>query len=371
VAVSALAVVVAIGLLVFAWWDQNIRPRTELAIRVGDRSYNMEYWARRFQMAYDDPANASDAQSGFTTTLRETTSSDIETEAVLLQRADQLGISAGENEIDKEMLVRNNVAVVTDTPEGQEASPDDPLQLTPGMANVIRAQLQRYGLTLEQYREIYHAGLLRQKAEQHFTDQQPARAPQAKVRVLQFPSESDSRIAIQKIQSGEASFEELAESVSLDQAGKGVGGARDWLPRGVLPPALEEAAFSLPLNTLSEPLDSGLPNGWFVMRVDDRSDERDVSEAVRKEMGRRQLQAWIDEQRQSLGVTNNVTADHALWADEFLNIRAAASTPAGLPAGLPNIPVQPLPAPAPAPGAAPAAPPAAPDAAPPPPASNP
>jgi parvulin-like peptidyl-prolyl isomerase len=374
VAVSVLAVLAALGLLLFAWWDQNIRPRTELAIRVGDRSYDMEYWARRFKMAYDDPLNANEASRGFTSILQEKTSTAIETEAVLFQRADALGVSAGQNEIDREMLIRSNLGVVTDTPEGQEAGPDDPLRIMPGMASAIRAQLQRYGLTLAQYRETIHGQLLRDKVERHFVDQQPARGPQARVRLLQLPNESDARIAIQKITSGESTFAELANTVSLDQLGRGVGGERDWLPRGILPKPVEDAAFSLPLNTLSEPIDSGLPNGWFLVEVLERTEERDISEAVRKQLGQKAMESWLDEQRRELGVTNRVTVEDALWADEFLDIRGS-----GLGANLPTLPqpaTQPVvpgaaPVPAPVvPDSAPAAPPAA-EPPPPPPASSP
>ena len=371
VAVSALAVVAAFGLLLFAWWDQNVRPRTELAVRVGDRSYDMEYWARRFKMDYEDPANSTLANNAFATALREKTTSTIESDALLLQRADTIGIGAGQNEIDREMLVRNNIAVVTDTPEGQPAGPDDPLRIAPGMESAIRAQLQRYGLTLAQYREIIHGKLLRDKAERRFLEQQPTRAPQVKIRLLQFPSESDSRIAIQKIASGESRFADLAESVSLDRAGKGVGGQRDWLPRGILPKPVEDVAFSLPLNTLSEPIDAGEENAWIVLEVQERTDDREISEDARKQLGQKAMQAWLDEQRQELSATTEVTVEDALWADEFLDVRASlleAQTAPTLPQPA-NQP--PVPATAPAPPAAPDAAPAAPPVAPPPPASSP
>src|SRR3712207_9127305 len=95
------------------------------------------------------------------------------------------------------------------------------------MQQLIRGELQRRDVTLAQYRDMTEAALLKERIDTYFRERTPARAPQVRVRVLQFPSESDSRIAIQKIKSGETTFEQLADTVSLDRAGKGVGGERD------------------------------------------------------------------------------------------------------------------------------------------------
>lgn len=319
VGVVSLVLAVSIGLLAYAWYSDAVRPRRELALRVGDLSYSMEYFAKRYRQAIEDPANLSKLSSGLLTDVPQQTLDDMEQDAILLQRAAELGITAGQNEIDREMLVQNNIPVITDTPEGAEAGPDDPFTATIAMQNAIRARLQETGFSLEEYREIAHARLLNDKVQNYFKEQTPARAPQTRIRVLQFPTESDARIAIDLIKSGEATFAEIAETKSLDQAGKGRGGERDWLTRGILPPPVDEAAFSLPLNTLSEPIDSGDVNGFVVIEVIERSDERDVSDTVRGQLADQKFTEWLDEQRATLDIERALTEDKISWAWDFAN----------------------------------------------------
>ncbi len=317
VGIVGLVLVVSVGLLIFAWYDDAIRPRRETALQVGDTSYSMEYFAKRYRQAIEDPANLAQLRSGLVTEVPQQTLTQMETDAILLQRAEMLGITAGQNEIDREMLVQNNIPVITDTPEGAEVGPDDPFTVSVVMQNAIRARLQETGYSLEQYREIAHARLLRDKVQNYFKEQTPARAEQVRIRVLQFPSESDARIAIDKIKSGESNFPDLANTVSLDQAGKGRGGERDWLTRGILPPKVEEAAFSLPLNTLSEPIDAGDINGFILIEVLERAAERDVSDTIRRQLADQKFNEWLNEQKESLEVKRELTEDKITWAYDF------------------------------------------------------
>src|SRR5581483_8089312 len=108
--------------------------------------------------------------------------------------------------------------------------------------------------------------------------------------------------------------------------------------------------------------DSGLTNGWFVMNVDDRTDARDISDDVRKQLGQKAAKDWLDQQLKELNYQNKVTAADATWADTTFKIRTPGlSDLNGLPPGstpfTPPLPAQPQPAPA-APGAAPPAQPA-------------
>lgn len=362
VGVVALVLVAVFGMLMYAWYDEAVRPRRELALRVGDTSYSMEYFAKRYRQAIEDPANIEQLRSGLLSAVPQQTLDRMEREAILLQQADVLGINAGQNEIDREMLVQNNIPVVTDTPDGSEVGPDDSFEVTAAMQNALRARLQQFDYTLEQYREIAHARLLDDKVQNYFKEQTPARAPQVRVRVLQFPNESDARIAIQKIQSGESTFAELAENFSLDQAGKGRGGERDWLTRGILPPAVEEAAFSLPLNTLSEPIDAGAENGYILVEVLERAEERDVSDTVRRQLANERFTNWLNEQRQSLSINRALTEDKIAWAYEWANPTTPSSllqdsrpVPVPVPSLAPGFPPDSAsPAPAGSPAASPA-----------------
>lgn len=71
--------------------------------------------------------------------------------------------------------------------------------------------------------------------------------------------------AAQRIEAG-ASFAEVAEAVSDDSGSAEEGGSLGWIESGDMVPAFEEVAFSLPPDTVSDPVESEF--GWHLIRVD-------------------------------------------------------------------------------------------------------
>jgi parvulin-like peptidyl-prolyl isomerase len=332
VLVTGLLVLIAVGLLAYAWYDQYVAPRRALAVRVGDKAYTMEYFAKRYSAAIKDPPAGINLQRGLLTELPEAVRKGIEDEAVAVQRAGELGISVGQNEIDRQMVLRLNMSVLA---QGDSTDENAAFTPTPAMRSTIRGELKRNRMTLEEYRGLTEAQLLLTKIDNYFKEQVPKEAPQFRLRLLQLPNESDAQIATQKIQSGESTLAELADTVGLDQSGRGRGGLRDWLPRGILPKELDDAAFSLPLNTLSPPIKVG-DQDWFLVQVEERADKREVTnEEVIGQLKDKAKQAWYDAKRAELGVTNALTEKKIRWAYSWLNNAPTAAT--GLP-GAPGVP---------------------------------
>lgn len=71
--------------------------------------------------------------------------------------------------------------------------------------------------------------------------------------------------AAKRIEEG-ASFAEVAETVSDDSGSAEEGGSLGWIERGDMVPAFEEVAFSLPPDTVSDPVESEF--GWHLIRVE-------------------------------------------------------------------------------------------------------
>lgn len=351
VAVAGLVVLAAIGILGYALYQDRIAPRRELAIKVGERSYPMEYFARRYRMDLTGVnLNTASAEERVFTEVPRTTQNKIETMAIVLQRAGPgLGIVVTDKEIDQALVKDAGFPVVVENA--------DDFEYSPAMDSTIRRALQRDGLTLAQMRAIAQSNLLLTRIQTYFDQQTPERAEQARVRVIQVPSESDARIAIDKIKAGEK-FEDLANTVSIDSAGKGQGGERDWLPRGIFPKNVDDIAFSLPLNTVSEPIklgsaDSG--NGgenWLVMEVLARESDRALTEQARSALGQANALRWFEAEREQLTITNKVTPEKIRWAYAWtLSSAPTESNPlapggitipgsggSGLPAGQPGQP---------------------------------
>jgi parvulin-like peptidyl-prolyl isomerase len=289
----------------------------------------MEYFAKRYSAAIKDPPAGINLQRGLLTELPEAVRKGIEDESVALQRAGELGISAGQNEIDRQMVQRLNLPVLG---PGEGSTDDAPITITPAILSTIRDELKRSRLTLAEYRELTEAQLLQTKVDNYFKDQVPKEAPQFRMRLLQLPNESDAKIATDKIRSGESTLEELADTVGLDQSGRGRGGLRDWLPRGILPKELDDVAFTLPLNTLSPPIKVG-EQDWFLVQVEERADAREITnEEVIRQLKDKAKQDWYDAQRAALGITNALTEKKILWAYDWLNDLPTAG------AGLPGVP---------------------------------
>ena len=127
---------------------------------------------------------------------------------------------------------------------------------------------------------------------------------------------------------------------------------------------MDEFAFSAPLNTLSEPINSGLPNNWFLVEVLERTDDREVPDAVRKQVAGNALQDWLNQQKESLQVKRALNEKKIRWAFEWAKPELPQETtqrsPTGLPQSFPGTQPQ-------IPPAMPASPPEAPAAPPPPP----
>lgn len=63
-----------------------------------------------------------------------------------------------------------------------------------------------------------------------------------------------------------AAFDEIARARSIDAQTRDAGGALNWIQRGAMAQAFEDAVFALPVGTLSAPLKS--PFGFHIVRVE-------------------------------------------------------------------------------------------------------
>ena len=104
-------------------------------------------------------------------------------------------------------------------------------------------------------------------------------------------TEEGAERALVSLNSG-VPFEEVA--LTYDPV---AGGVLGWVPRGyLLIPAVEEAAFTLPVGTYSDIIESEI--GFHIVMVLERG-EHPLSPDARLTLQRRALHSWIEEQRQN------------------------------------------------------------------------
>ena len=163
----------------------------------------------------------------------------------------------------------------------------------------FRDQLQRENTTEAKLREKYRAEVQRQLLAQKLVQKQlprrtvtaaeaeayfktnkskfPKMPGEVRVQVIQIPASPDSASAVQakakiveirkRITGGEK-FAKVAADVSDDPNSARAGGDLGFLPKGTLDRPLDEAAFSMKLNELSQPIRSAV--GWHLMEVLER-----------------------------------------------------------------------------------------------------
>jgi peptidyl-prolyl cis-trans isomerase SurA len=163
----------------------------------------------------------------------------------------------------------------------------------------LQAGLAESGFTLSSYREYLRSQVRAQKLQeqyllkrswelnrviveeaeirQFFEEQREIigdRPPRAVfTQVIVVPTPSDSAKAVARIEAerirqlaveGE-DFGELAQQYSQDPGSRDIGGDLGWFRRGKMLPEFEEAAFELPTNAISEPVESSY--GFHVIKL--------------------------------------------------------------------------------------------------------
>lgn len=97
----------------------------------------------------------------------------------------------------------------------------------------------------------------------------------------------------QRIVDGE-DFAAIAEEYSDDPGSAASGGDLGWFGRGMMVPAFEEAAFSLEVGEISEPIKSDF--GYHIIEVLDRDAERPKDEATLAQERQQAFQDWLRQQ---------------------------------------------------------------------------
>ena len=173
-------------------------------------------------------------------------------------------------------------------------------------ADGFREQLAKENLTEEQLRTKYREEATRQQLAQRVVQKALPRKPvsqveaeayfkaepgkfplapgQVRLSVIQIPVTPDSTAAAaarvraleirKRIVNGEK-FAKVAAEVSDDTGSSKAGGDLGFFPRGSMEPALEQVAFSLKLDEVSDPVQS--PFGWHLIQVLERDTLKTVA----------------------------------------------------------------------------------------------
>lgn len=116
-----------------------------------------------------------------------------------------------------------------------------------------------------------------------------------------------------KLEAGE-DFAELAKEYSTDTATAEAGGDLGYFGKGEMQAAFEEAAFSLEVNTISNPVQTDY--GYHIIKVVDHKQAQeanfedskaDVKEAIMQEKMQTEYTTWVEELKSEYKITNHLT----------------------------------------------------------------
>ncbi len=124
------------------------------------------------------------------------------------------------------------------------------------------------GVTEEQYGAIFEIELLRQKLFDIVTADTPREEEQVWARHILVTTEAEARVIIERLKNGE-DFGMLATELSQDTGSGAKGGDLGWFGKGQMVAPFEEAAFSLGIGEISEPIQSDF--GWHIIQVINRA----------------------------------------------------------------------------------------------------
>jgi len=114
------------------------------------------------------------------------------------------------------------------------------------------------------YRELLRSEILREKMVNEITkDLQPVEE-QVWARHILVGTEVEAQAILVRLENG-ADFGELAKNLSIDTGSGALGGDLNWNGRGAWVQEFENAAFSLAVGEISEPIESQF--GWHIIQV--------------------------------------------------------------------------------------------------------
>lgn len=152
--------------------------------------------------------------------------------------------------------------------------------------------------TFDDYRKIVEAQLLRQKLNAVLALDVKTTAEAIHVRHILLGNFADAEKIIAQLKGG-ADFATLADSASIDPSAKTNHGDLGWATRGTFVKEFEDAAFSLPLLQISDPVTSSF--GVHVIEVLEKDENHPLDATALEQAKAQALTNWLTQARTTAG----------------------------------------------------------------------
>lgn len=294
---AGIAVIVCVvGLAGYSVYDTEIKPWHETVIRVNDTEFDMDYYVTMLRVILEEQGEPQNLYSIFPML----TDKIIDDELVR-QAAPEYGISVTEEEVTQRVK-----EYVLTAAQGEE---------TLDFEKAYQGQLERFGLSDDEYREIVRLSLLREKMEDYLGSNIPEVAPQVHLHLIHVALEEDAQVICQRLEDGE-DFAALAIEESLDSSAES-GGDIGWVPEGIMPD-LDDVIFGLDVGEISQPVSPGEGQGYYILKVSEKEEAREIDTPQREILQARRSQEWIKQQRDASDIEIKLDAERYKWVEKHV-----------------------------------------------------
>lgn len=178
--------------------------------------------------------------------------------------------------------------VPTQTPTNQEARATS----TASLGDFAKERQKDAGMSLSDYKRlIIKPALARQKAREALEAQTPTHGEEVHAYHILVPTQEAAQEARKRIVEQGQDFNAVASELSTDTTTKPNGGDLGYFPRGIMVKPFEDAAFALPVNDVSQPVQTEF--GWHIIKVTDHPQDRDFDDTVYRQLRDKRFADWI------------------------------------------------------------------------------
>lgn len=182
---------------------------------------------------------------------------------------------------------------VTISDEELESNIQDIVEQSGGQEE-FNQSLDVMGTAYDEFRQMLLDQLLSEAVFAAITKAIPSVAEQVHARHVLLPTEEQAEEVLARLQGGE-DFAFLARQYSEDVSTRERGGDMGFFPRGVMPPEVEDAAFSLDVGQTSEIVESQF--GFHIVQVLEK-EEREIAVEIFENLRQQTFMQWLQEQRE-------------------------------------------------------------------------
>ena len=260
VAIGTLVLVIIAALISYGFYATSIAPANEGVTTVGDSDFNRNDYVRTLRLFPPSQESTNPARL---------TLENMENIELIWQGSAGFNISITDDEVTQEirLLLEEDGEPLTDE-EFEER---------------YKEILSAIGLSDKEYREVVKTGLIQTELSEYFSDQVPQSAEQVHVEAISVATEEEATEVMGNLSAGE-DFISMATKLG--------GGDIGWLPRGIASQEFDDVAFN-PDIELGVITPFGTDEGWYIIRVLGREEDKAIDEATRNQLAVNAISSWM------------------------------------------------------------------------------